>query len=127
MIGMMLLQAVVFCSDPRRGAPGGLPLCMDAGRPAEVGVCGVDPNRPDLTVCVEGREHRIRLVMPYPPCGTPEAKAAPQCAKWEIGSPPSSCSWTEQRGRWSCVYGSSSKPGSQPSLDHPETTLERRK
>lgn len=53
----------------------------------EVEVCGSDPNRPDLTVCIAGAEHRIRLFMPYPPCGTPEAKAAPRCAEWKIGRP----------------------------------------
>lgn len=52
----------------------------------EVAVCSADPNRADLTICIEGADRRIRLFLPYSPCGTPEANSA-QCVEWKIGKP----------------------------------------
>lgn len=47
----------------------------------EMGVCGRDPNRPDLEVCIEGDKRRIMLRLPLPLC--PEAGTKrDDCVNW---------------------------------------------
>lgn len=64
------------------GITAGCVMSVVQGREVEMEACGGDANRPDVVVCVAGKERRVRLVLPDPPCGTPEAAAAGRCTPW---------------------------------------------
>jgi len=86
--GLSQVRPVPFCTTENRNPGSACATPNSAQRvTVEAEVCGADVNRPDLTVCIAGDDRRIRLFMPYPPCGTAEAKTAPKCAEWQIGRP----------------------------------------